>query len=152
LVRTIRGYDSSGQAVSLESSQVHFHYRGSDLPSDLIITEIELSLTHASQQMIEARMKEFLRRRSSQPTDQKSAGCVFKNPPGSAAGKLIEEAGCKGLEVGDAQVSSAHANFIVNRGRATAAEVRQLMEQVRARVKEQFGIDLEREILFIGEE
>jgi UDP-N-acetylmuramate dehydrogenase len=152
LVRTIRGYDFSGQAVSLESSQVHFRYRGSNLPADLVITEIELALTHTSQQVIKVRMKEFLRRRSSQPTDQKSAGCVFKNPPGSAAGKLIEKSGCKGLRVGDAEVSSAHANFIVNRGRATAAEVRQLMEQVHARVKEQFGIDLEREILLVGEE
>jgi len=151
LLRTIRGYDLSGQAVSLESSHLHFRYRRSDLSADLVITEVEFSLMRTTRQVIEARIKEFLRRRSSQPTGQRSAGCVFKNPPGNAAGRLIEESGCKGLRVGDAEVSCAHANFIVNRGEATAAEVKQLVEKIHARVKEQFGIDLEREILLVGE-
>jgi len=152
LLRTIRGYDLSGQAVSLESSQLHFRYRQSDLSADLVIAEVDFSLTRTTRQVIEARINDFLRRRSSQPTRQRSAGCVFKNPPGKAAGKLIEESGCKGLRVGDAEVSRAHANFIVNRGGATAVQVRQLMEKVHARVKKQFGIDLEREILLVGEE
>lgn len=152
LVRAVKGYDPSGRAMVMKSSQLHFRYRGADLPGGLIITEAELVLTSTSSQVIEMRIKEFLRRRSSQPGDQKCAGCVFKNPPGAIAGKLIEESGCKGLRLGGVEVSTKHANFIVNRGEGTAVEVKQLIERVRERVKEQFGIELETEILLVGEE
>ena len=95
-------------------------------------------------------MEDFRQRRRRQPTDQKSAGSVFKNPSGQAAGKLIEDAGCKGLRSGGAEVSSRHANFIVNSGGATAADVRELIEQIRTKVHDQFGIELELEILLVG--
>jgi len=76
---------------------------------------------------------------------------VFKNPASAPAGRLIEEAGCKGLKVGDAQVSPRHANFIVNLGEATAASVRELIELVRRRVENHSGIELELEIICVGE-
>jgi UDP-N-acetylmuramate dehydrogenase len=151
LVTTIGGYDFNGREVVLGSSEVRFRYRGADLPADLIITEVELNLIPTSREHIEARITEFLKRRSSQPTDQRCAGSIFKNPPGSHAGVLIEASGCKGLKVGAAEVSLKHANFIINRGGATASQVKQLIEMVRERVADQFGIELELEILFVGE-
>ncbi len=151
VVTTIKGYHFSGQAVTLEATQVRFRYRQTDLPEDLAITEVELKLSSLSPEIVETRIKDFIERRSSQPTDQRSAGSVFKNPPGNHAGKLIESSGCKGLKVGGAEVSAKHANFIVNRGGATAWEVKELIEMVRERVRERFRIDLELEILLVGE-
>jgi UDP-N-acetylmuramate dehydrogenase len=88
-------------------------------------------------------------RLKTQPYKEKSAGCVFRNPPGRSAGALIEQCGLKGCRVGDAVVSEMHANFIVNRGEATASEVKELIGQVQRRVKEQTGIDLEPEIRLV---
>ena len=151
-VRAIKGYDSGGGEVFLKGKDVRFGYRRAYLPGEPIIVEVELALTRESPQAVEARAREFSQRRSSQPTGQRSAGCVFKNPPEIAAGKLIEDSGCKGLRVGGAEVSPEHANFIVNRGGATAEDVKRLIQQVRDRVEERFGIELEMEILWVGEE
>ncbi|KPL19698.1 MAG: hypothetical protein AMJ92_01775 [candidate division Zixibacteria bacterium SM23_81] len=152
LVDVVRGYDFPGQAISLESSRLHFCYRQSNLAEDVIITEAELMLSPALSEVIKKQMEEFQRRRLSQPWDQKSAGSVFKNPPGATAGKLIEESGCKGLRIGGAEVSLKHANFIINRGGATASEVKELIEKVQGKVKRRFGVKLETEILLVGEE
>ena len=88
-------------------------------------------------------------RKSSQPREP-SAGCIFKNPEGNHAGKLIDEAGLKGFSVGSAEVSSVHANFIVNKGGATADEVIELVRRVRRAVKEHSGYELEPEVLLLG--
>jgi UDP-N-acetylmuramate dehydrogenase len=151
-VRTIKGYDFTGKPISLKARDMRFSYRRAQLPGDLVIADIDLALTKAPSQTIQAKVKEFLRRRSTQPTGQRSAGCVFKNPPQAAAGKLIEESGCKGLRVGGAEVSPEHANFIINRGGATAADVSALIQRVREKVKDRFGIKLETEILWVGED
>jgi UDP-N-acetylenolpyruvoylglucosamine reductase len=89
-------------------------------------------------------------RRRTQPTD-KSAGSIFKNPPGDFSGRLIETAGLKGTRIGQASVSDQHANFIINHGQATAAEIVQLMDLIRIQIYEQFGVILEPEIQFIGD-
>ena len=89
------------------------------------------------------------KRVESQPREP-SAGCIFKNPPGTSAGRLIDEAGLKGARVGDAEVSRVHANFIVNRGHATSADIIGLVRQVRARVKDAGGVDLEPEVMLYG--
>jgi UDP-N-acetylenolpyruvoylglucosamine reductase len=91
------------------------------------------------------------RRRKSQPREP-SAGCIFKNPPGASAGRLIEESGLKGARVGGAEVSRVHANFVVNRGRATSADVLELVRRVRAGVRQAKGVDLEPEVLLYGRE
>ncbi|SDR67041.1 UDP-N-acetylmuramate dehydrogenase [Opitutus sp. GAS368] len=91
------------------------------------------------------------KRVESQPREP-SAGCIFKNPPGTSAGRLIDEAGLKGERVGDAEVSAVHANFIVNRGHATSADIIGLVRKIRARVKDARGIDLEPEVLLYGQE
>jgi len=97
-------------------------------------------------------MREYLaKRRASQPVDQPSCGSVFKNPPGVAAGRLVEAAGMRGARIGGAEISHRHANFIVNRGGATAADVLALIERARERVAKQFGIELETEVLIVGE-
>jgi UDP-N-acetylenolpyruvoylglucosamine reductase len=91
------------------------------------------------------------KRQESQPREP-SAGCIFKNPEGNSAGRLIDECGLKGMRVGDAEVSPVHANFIVNRGKATGAEVVELVRRVRAKVKESRGVELEPEALLFGRE
>jgi UDP-N-acetylenolpyruvoylglucosamine reductase len=91
------------------------------------------------------------KRQESQPREP-SAGCIFKNPPGNSAGRLIDESGLKGERVGDAEVSRVHANFIVNRGHATSSDVLELVRRVRARVRQVKGIELEPEVLLYGKE
>ena len=87
------------------------------------------------------------KRRASQPLGQKSAGCIFKNPPGESAGRMIDELGLKGLNVGDARVSDRHANFFVNAGHASAADMLALIGEVRERVRKAFGVELEHEVV-----
>ena len=88
------------------------------------------------------------KRRSSQPLNQKSAGCIFKNPPGGSAGRMIDELGLKGHRSGDAMVSDRHANFFVNTGSASCSDMLKLIEDVRERVRTAYGIDLENEVIF----
>jgi UDP-N-acetylmuramate dehydrogenase len=87
------------------------------------------------------------KRRSSQPLNQKSAGCIFKNPPGGSAGRMIDELGLKGQRVGDAMVSDRHANFFVNAGRARGVDMLKLIDLVRERVRGAYGIELENEVI-----
>ena len=91
------------------------------------------------------------KRHESQPREP-SAGCIFKNPPGNSAGRLIDECGLKGERVGDAEVSPVHANFIVNRGQATGADVLELVRRVRGRVRQMKGVELQPEVLLYGAE
>lgn len=143
---------SAGPRVThLDARQAGFRYRGSRiLDEGMIVTDatMEFSLGEASE--IKQRVDEALEsRRRTQPTRLPSAGSVFKNPPGQAAGRLIEEAGLKGISRGGAQVSPVHANFIVNTGGATAVDVLALVEEIRLRVKELTGITLETEIKIV---
>jgi UDP-N-acetylmuramate dehydrogenase len=87
------------------------------------------------------------KRRSSQPLGQKSAGCVFKNPPGASAGRMIDELGLKGLSLGDARVSERHGNFFVNAGHASARDMQALIADVRERVRKAYGVALENEVV-----
>ena len=86
------------------------------------------------------------RRGNSQPLSKRNAGCIFKNPPGQSAGRIIEGAGLKGLRIGDAEVSAEHGNFLVNRGHATPEDFATLLAQVRERVRETQGVELETEV------
>jgi UDP-N-acetylmuramate dehydrogenase len=152
LVEAVRGYLPSGREVTLERSALEFGYRYTSLPAEMIIVETELILKPEKSDVIREKMADYRRRRRHQPADQKSAGSVFKNPPATSAGRLIEMAGCKGLKVDGAQVSSQHANFIVNLGGASAAAVRELIERVRRKVRDHSGVELELEIICVGEE
>ncbi len=117
-----------------------------------IITSCRISLERGQKERIYAYMKELAARRAEkQPLNLPSAGSTFKRPEGHFAGALIQEAGCRGLRVGGARVSQKHAGFVVNEGKATAADVLQLIRLVQMRVKECFGVELEPEVRMIGE-
>lgn len=125
-------------------------YRGSALPEAGILVRVALKLERSDPAKLRNAMYYYNeKRKRHQPIGQRSAGCIFKNPPGAHAGALVESAGLKGLRVGDAMVSPIHANFIVNVGQATARDVRELIRMVRARVEEVHGVALETEIEFM---
>lgn len=140
-----------GQRVRLDASNLSFAYRKTTLPKGIVVGAW-VQLTPSTRAEIEARTKAYLRyRRASQPLTIPNAGSVFKNPPGDSAGRLIEAAGLKGAHVGDAEVSAKHANFIVNRGTATAAQVLALIRKVRQTVARKCGVRLQLEWKVIGE-
>ena len=120
------------------------------LPSEVILSA-DITLHRDLAHECEARMRSYLEERQAKQPQGKSAGSTFKNPPGSSAGYLIEQVSMKGYAHGRAQFSPKHANFMMNMGGATAADVRYLMDLARARILEQFGIALEPEIEFVGE-
>lgn len=152
LVREVAVVDYHGAERRLSPAECAFEYRSSRLDGAGIILEALLELQPGDPAEIEGRMERYLQERTRRHPQQPSAGSVFRNPPGRPAGRLIEEAGGKGLRAGGAQVSERHANFIVNLGDATASDILALMEAVRKLVRERFGIDLQPEVRVIGEE
>lgn len=116
-----------------------------------VVAEVELKLAQGDREEIKAKIADFTQRRNSkQPVNFPSAGSFFKRPEGYFAGKLIQDAGLKGVSVGGAQVSELHSGFIINKGGATATDILQLMEIVQARVMDEFGVKLETEVRIIG--
>lgn len=149
---TLTALDRDGRVHHRARRETAFGYRRTSLPKDWVIVGAEFLLDQGEPNAIRASIRERLAaRKGSQPLSMASAGSVFKNPPGDYAGRLIEAAGLKGVQVGAAQVSRAHANFIVNRGGATAADVLSLIDRIRTEVKKQFHIALELEIELFGE-
>jgi len=143
--------DGKGDKHVLAAADMGFVYRKSNVPKDFIFVEAVFEGTKDDPAAVRHRMEELLaRREGSQPVKSRTGGSTFKNPPGHLAWQLIEEAGCRGLRVGDAQVSELHCNFLINLGGATAADIEALGEEVRARVKEKSGIELEWEIKRVG--
>ncbi|MGI6737599.1 MAG: UDP-N-acetylmuramate dehydrogenase [Anaerovoracaceae bacterium] len=137
----------------LSGAEMEFRYRHSVLcESGDVVTAVEMHLEAGEPALIAAKMKTLQERRSSrQPLSYPSAGSFFKRPTGYYAGKLVQDAGCKGLSVGGAQISTQHAGFMINTGGATATDIEQLMHLVQARVRERFGVMLEPEVRIIGE-
>jgi len=132
----------NGKLESLSASDLGLSYRQSVLPKGAIITRAKFALTPSSPEAVNALMVQVDAARKGQPKI-KSAGCAFKNPESDSAGRLIDQAGLKGLRVGDAMVSHEHANFIVNLGKATARDVRSLLSQIQARVSTPLSIEWE---------
>lgn len=132
--------------------QLEFAYRGvTGIPAGAIVLAVHFQLQAGDRETIRVEIDRHLaHRRKTQPIDQQSCGSVFKNPPGEHAGRLIEEAGLKGVREGGAQFSALHANFIVNTGNATAADVIALIERARDAVREQRGIELVPEVHVVG--
>ena len=150
---TARMLLSHGQVQELPASALGLRYRGSSYPPDTILLGATLRLQQGQREQIEALMHEsYARRQRTQPLSQPNAGSIFKNPPGTAAGRLIEALGLKGTRIGGAMISPLHANFIVNVGHATAADVTALMAQVQERVRAVYDIVLEPEVHIVGEE
>lgn len=143
-----------GKISSWPRERLQFFYRRFVSPvKDGVIVAATFRLEKGNREEIHRRIEEIRNtRREKHPLEYRSAGSVFKNPPGHPAGRLIDEAGLKGLRIGDAQVSEKHGNFIVNRGGATAGDVLSLIEMVREQVFRKKGVRLETEIIVIGED
>jgi UDP-N-acetylmuramate dehydrogenase len=148
LVGEVHVLDRSGKEKVIRNKQLGFAYRGSRLQQGKwIVFEVVFKLRRKKKKILLRKIKEYLSsRKAKQPVGSPNCGSVFKNPKGDFAGRLIEEAGCKGMRIGDAQVSSKHANFIVNLGEAKAKDVIKLMTRVQKAVKDKFKILLEPEI------
>ncbi len=132
----------------LRGEQISFEYRHTSFAPDDMMLTVKLELpSKPYREILQGIRICNEKRRSSQPLNQKSAGCIFKNPPGASAGRMIDELGLKGHAVGDARVSDRHANFFVNAGHAKAADMLALIADVRERVRKSFGFDLEHEVV-----
>jgi UDP-N-acetylmuramate dehydrogenase len=146
-----RGVDRGGNIRIYSNADMGFSYRHCGVPDDVIFTEALFQGTPGDPAEIAAAMDEITsKRETTQPVKSRTGGSTFKNPPGHKAWQLIDAAGCRGLVVGDAQVSELHCNFLINQGNASAADIENLGEEVRRRVREQSGVTLEWEIKRIG--
>jgi UDP-N-acetylmuramate dehydrogenase len=152
VVTYVEGVDAAGVLQRVPRDELRFGYRHFDLPPGFVVTHVEFGLGYDDQAAIVARRNDAKRRREAhQPLGYPNAGSIFKNPPGEFAGRLIEAVGMKGRRCGGAMVSDRHANFIVNVGAATAADVCSLMQEAAQRVWEAMGIRLQPEIRLIGD-
>ncbi len=146
-----RGLDRAGQLHVFSHADMGFSYRHSSVPADIIFTQALFQGRPGVPADILAEMDAITAaREAAQPIKEKTGGSTFKNPPGHKAWQLVDAAGCRGLVIGDAQVSPMHCNFLINRGQATSADIENLGDEVRRRVKETSGVELEWEIKRIG--
>jgi len=141
----------SGELVTLSVGDLHYTYRHSELPAGAIVVAARFRGKSGEPAAIQAEMDRIsASREASQPLRSKTGGSTFKNPDGHKAWELVDKAGCRGLQLGGAQVSEKHTNFLINTGAATSAEIEALGEEVRRRVKERSGVELEWEIQRVG--
>ena len=145
--------NQEGELLTLSVEEMKMGYRTSIVKEKgYIVVSAVLKLRRGQRQAIREQMEDYKERRvTKQPLDMPSAGSTFKRPEGYFAGKLIMDAGLRGFSVGGAQVSEKHCGFVVNKGDATAQDVLDLIHEVQRRVKEQFGVELEPEVRFLGE-
>lgn len=148
LVESVQVLGAGGVFEQLRRGEFAYSYRDSELRGRVILGA-SLKLCPAAPEAIKAVMERHLSKRWEQPVGERSSGCMFRNPDGGYAGKLIEEAGLKGLRIGGVRVSEKHANFMVNDGTARAEEIESLMNRVRERVRESTGIELEVEVRLV---
>ena len=146
-----RAVDRRGVIHVLGNADLHYSYRHCGAPDDYIFTQALFGGERGDPAIIAAEMDKITElREATQPIKSRTGGSTFKNPPGHKAWQLIDAAGCRGLRIGDAQVSEMHCNFLINLGNASAADIETLGETVRRRVKETSGVELEWEIKRIG--
>jgi len=147
----VRGVDRNGTMRTFTNAEMGFSYRHCGVGDDVIFTQALFHGEPGDPQKIAAEMEAITEaREATQPVKSRTGGSTFKNPPGAKAWQLIDNAGCRGLKRGDAQVSELHCNFLINLGNASAADIESLGETVRARVKDTSGVELEWEIKRIG--
>jgi UDP-N-acetylmuramate dehydrogenase len=148
-VREVKLYREATRSLeTLRGEQICFEYRHTSFAPDDMMLAVKLELpSRAYQEILQGIRLCNEKRRSSQPLGQKSAGCIFKNPPGGSSGRMIDELGLKGHRFGDARVSDRHANFFVNAGKASAADMLELIADVRERIQQAYGVTLENEVV-----
>jgi UDP-N-acetylmuramate dehydrogenase len=148
-VRAVKLYRAEKRKIeTLRGEQISFEYRHTSFAPDDMMLAVKLELpSKPYAEILQGIRICNEKRRASQPLGQKSAGCIFRNPPGGSAGRMIDELGLKGHSVGDARISERHANFFVNTGKASAADMLALIADVRGRVEKSFGVTLENEVV-----
>ena len=152
VVRSVRLLNMKGEVKEFMKNEIRFHYRGAEFPEKAIFLDAILELKKGNKDALPQKMKVLLKKRSArQPVAEKGAGSIFKNPEGHYAGQLIEDAGLKSFSIGDAEVSPKHANFIINRGKAKAKDVEELIKVIQEKVMNKTGISLKTEIEITGE-
>lgn len=152
IVTSVTVINPEGEILRLEPSSVGFRYRSSNLKNrKFVVTEVTFELRQGDRAQIKTLMDDLAqRRREKQPLEFPSAGSTFKRPEGYYAGELIMKAGLKGYQSGGARVSDKHCGFVINTGGATAADILDVIDEVRKRVKDRFGVELEPEIVILG--
>ena len=154
VVTKVRFLKPDGDIGEYTGEEMCFEYRNSVLKHkpEYIVLEVEITLQPGKEENILATMQELAKRRKDkQPLEYPSAGSTFKRPEGYFAGKLIQDSGLSGYNIGDAAVSEKHNGFVINTGNATASDVKALIESIQQKVYEQFGVHLEKEVIFLGE-
>ena len=148
-VREVTLYRHANRAVEiLRGGDISFEYRHTSFAPDDMMLSVKLELpSKPFREILQGIRICNEKRRASQPLGQKSAGCIFKNPPGASAGRMIDELGLKGLSVGDARISDRHANFFINAGSASSSNMLALIGDVRERVRQAYGVTLENEVV-----
>lgn len=148
VVHSVRLICEGGRIVQVNQQELRFTYRSSAIPKDAIISTVTLKLhPDASAKIHDQIRKNNEERISTQPIREKSAGCIFKNPGGNSAGKLIEDSGLKGFQIGGAAVSDIHANFIINKKNASFHDALKLIDHIKRTVKEKQGVQLQEEVV-----
>ena len=151
VVDTVYGRNYEGSPIQFSREQMRFTYRDSHLPAGTVVTRVRLSLHRQESSRVSMKVRELVtKRKSSQPSGYPNSGSMFRNPPNDYAGRLVDAAGLKGKQIGRAQISAKHGNFIINLGGASAEDVRRLMELARAEVEARFGVVLIPEVKLIG--
>lgn len=151
LLQSAKIINNEGRLLTLTAEEIGYGYRKHALPNDWIFIEGTFAGTIGKQEEIKDKMNNIMNlRNKTQPIKSKTCGSIFKNPIGYKAWELIENSGCKGLSLGDAKISNLHANFVINKGNATAREIENLCKQVRTQVQLINGIKLEWEIVRLG--
>ncbi len=153
IVESVKVMNHDGEILVLDNDTMEFGYRTSIIKDrPFVVLEVVLKLQPGNREKIQTRMDELAElRRSKQPLNYASAGSTFKRPEGQFAGKLIMEANMRGFRIGGAQVSEKHCGFVVNTGKATAEDVKEVIEEVQLKVKERFHVTLEPEVIFLGD-
>jgi UDP-N-acetylmuramate dehydrogenase len=150
-VMSVTCFHPGGEPVAIAGDDLGADYRTTDLPEGAVVESVVLELDPDESDRVRERQAETLERKwKTQPAGMRSAGCIFKNPPGDAAGRLIDRAGLKGTRIGGAVVSDVHANYILNDRGASAEDVEELIDVVRSRVLEESGVGLELEVEIVG--
>jgi UDP-N-acetylmuramate dehydrogenase len=148
---SVEKMDADGNTEVIQKGDIVFGYRSASFLQEDVILSAVLRLTKGNKREISARIEEFLKiKRGRQPIWEASAGCVFKNPPGFSAGQLIEQTGCKGMRIGEIEISTIHANFFINKGKGSASDFLRLMQKVIEKVQEKFAVILAPEIRIVG--
>ena len=152
VVESVRVLSPEGEILTLDNDTMEFGYRTSIIRNrNFTVLSVTFRLREGNREEIRARIEDFQKRRmEKQPLNYPSAGSTFKRPEGYFAGKLIMDAGLRGFQIGDARVSDKHCGFVINVGKATARDVTDVIEEVQEKVRERFGVSLEREVIYLG--